>query len=412
MKKSVVFIMVLLVIFSCLMTKLDDDLHVISSKNYNTSVTKIKSNRGKISYTFSADTDPIDEELKVQADKISAKYSSEGIQIAVMKNRQLIYTYEYGYSDVEAKKPLTSDSIYRVASLAKFVTDSVFMKLYDLGKVELDADISDYLGFKVRNPYFPDTVITPEMLMSHCGTVVDSTAFDYSIMNNSSYTIKEIIESPGTLCQAEPGKFYYYSNFSNALIGSICELVTGRPFNELAKEYFFEPLGIDASYLASELKNTSLVANIYGSGGITAASQLSATANSKIGQTHHLTQGNLLCSAKDYLKFVAMISANGVTETGERLLSNKSVKEMMKPRIYDGFLGSGFGCEKNENIIKGRTLYSHTGNAYGMHSIYAFDPKTGDGIVILTSGADAQYLDDVGIYDICLEYVNLMFPKS
>lgn len=411
MKKSLMFILVLSVIFACLYTKLNNDSHVIPTKP--TTERKVIATTvpvTDVTYDFSGKVVTLPEKLKAEADKISAKYNAVGIQIAVMKNNELAYTYEYGYSDLYNKTPVNSDNKFRVASLAKFVTDAVFMKLCDQGKVSIDADISDYLGFTARNPYYPDVIVTPAMLMSHSGTVVDSDAFTRSLYNNSSYTIQEVLNSPGTFCQAEPGKFYYYSNISVAVIGAICELVTNRPFYELAKEFFFDPLEIDASYLACELENKDLIANIYGNGGLSVSDQLYARFHPTIGQTHHIVQGNLIVSAKDYMKFVAMISAGGVTEKGERLLSEKSVEEMLKSRIYAEGLGSGFGTEENKNIFVNRTLYSHTGNSYGLYSIYAFDPITGDGITILTSGANVNYLDDIGIYDICYDYVKLLFP--
>ncbi len=420
MKKRFNFILILIVVFACLYTKLNDDSHVIPINssfadvvNENDSKTENDINDTKVfKYKFSKKPVELPKDIKEAADKISKDYDAVGVQIAVMKNHELLYTYEYGHSNLESGKLLTSDNKYRVASLAKFVTDAVFMKLCELGKVSVDGDISDYLGFEARNPYYPDVVITPAMLMSHCGTIVDSVTFDNSLYNNSSLTIKDVLLAPGTFCQAEPGEFYSYSNFSVAVIGAICENVTGKYFYELAEDYFFDPLDIDASYLASELKNTDLIANIYGGGVLTASTQLSARFHPTIGQTHHIVQGNLISSAKDYMKFIAMIAAGGVTEKGKRLLSEDSINEMLKSRIYDAYgLGSGFGCEENKTLMKNRTLYTHTGDAYGMYSSYVFDPETGDGITILTSGAGATYLDAQGIYDICFDYMKIMFPQ-
>lgn len=416
MKKSLTFILVLLIIFTCLYTKLSKDYHVIPAKPTTQATTPTQPTKKEneiVEYNFTKNTTVIPADIKTKADAISKSYNAIGIQVAVMKNHELLYTYEYGYSDYENGVKVVPDNKFRVASMAKFVTDAVFMKLCDLGKVSIDADISDYLGFKVRNPYYPDIVITPALLMSHCGTVVDSDAFSYSLYNNSSSTIEEILNSPGTLINAKPGTYYYYSNFSVAVIGAICEKVTGKYFYQLAKEYLFEPLEIDAAYLASELENTSLLANLYGDGGLEASLLLAGSVHPTIGQTHHIVQGNLIISAKDYLKFLAMISAGGITEKGERILSEKSIEQMLISRVYADGLGYGFGVEENKLIFKNHTLYSHPGYSYGLYSTYLFNPETGDGIVILTSGCDyVDYVDDAGFYNICQEYVNLMFPKQ
>ena len=281
------------------------------------------------------------------------------------------------------------------------------MKLCEIGRASIDEDISNYLGYEVRNPHYPDKVITPAMLMSHTSTIVNSDQFDYSLMNRSITPIREILEYSSAFCNAEPGKYYSYSNFAIAILGAICEKISGMYFNDLAKLYFFDPLEIDASYLAFELENPQLLANIYGWEGLSVEDQMNVRPHETIGQTHHLVQGNLICSAKDYAKFIAMICAGGVTENGERLLSQESINEMMKSRIYAKGLGSGCGVEENKLLFNDRTVYTHTGNCYGMYSTFTFDPETGDGVVVLTSGANVEYLDNYGMYDICIDFTKL-----
>lgn len=362
-------------------------------------------------YDFYGNITQLSPEIKSNADKIAEKYAAVGVQIAVIKNKELLYTYEYGYADSDAKKSVTPETKFRVASLAKFVTDSVFMKLCDLGIVSINGDISSYLGFTVRNPHFPDVAITPAMLMSHTSTILNSGEFEISRSEESSIPIEEILSYDHAFYNAQPGTYYAYSNFGVAILGAICERVTGMYFNDLVKMYFFNPLNIDASYLASELHEPELLANIYGWEGLSVEAQMGASKNPILGRTHHLVQGNLLISAKDYAKFIAMICAGGLTEDSVRLLSRSSVDEMYVSRIYAEGLGSGFGIEENKNLIKDKVLYSHTGNSYGMYSAYIFDPQSGNGIVVLTSGANVQYIDDAGIYDITQDYFKLLFPQ-
>lgn len=363
-------------------------------------------------YDFDGKKEQLSDEIKKKADNISLKYGSVAVQVAVIENCELKYTYEYGYADNIKKTPVVADTKFRIASLSKFVTGAVFMKLCEMGKASLDDDISKYLGYKVRNPYFPDKVITPIMLMSHTSTIVNSDQFDYSLMNRSATPIKEILEYDSAFCMAEPGTYYAYSNFAVAILGAICEKITGVHFNDLARMYFFAPLEIDASYLAFELENSELLANLYGWEGLTVEEQMNVRPHETIGQTHHLVQGNLTTSAKDYAKFIAMICAGGVTEKGERLLSEDSINEMLKSRIYSEGLGSGFGVEENKNLYKGKTVYTHTGNCYGMHSTYMFDYETGNAVIVLTSGANIEYLDAYGMYDICVDFTKLFLPEN
>ena len=413
MKKFIAYLLAATVVISCayyrfvIYTPTDKNAIPADDIIYNVSEFIISGN-----YDFDGNTSPLSVETKATADGICKKYNSTAVQIAVIENCELKYTYEYGYADKTTKSAVITDSKFRIASLSKFVTDAVFMKLCEMGKASTDEDISSYLGFKVRNPRYPDKVITPAMLMSHTSTIVNSDQFDYSLMNRSVMPIQEILEYSSAFCNAVPGEYYSYSNFAVAILGAICEKITGMHFNELAKIYFFDPLEIDASYLAFELEHPELLANIYGWEGLTVEEQLNVRAHETIGQTHHLVQGNLTCSAKDYAKFVAMICAGGITEKGERLISQESINEMLKTRIYTEGLGSGFGVEENKLLFKDRTVYTHTGNSYGMYSTYTFDPETGDGVVVLTSGANVEYLDAYGMYDICIELTKLFLPEK
>ncbi|VTP98079.1 serine hydrolase domain-containing protein [Sphingobacterium daejeonense] len=73
----------------------------------------------------------------------------------------------FGYKDLETKEPLTTDNLFRIASISKSFSSTAIMQLVEAGKVSLDDDISDLIGFKVRNPKFPNTKITLEMMLSH-----------------------------------------------------------------------------------------------------------------------------------------------------------------------------------------------------------------------------------------------------
>lgn len=348
--------------------------------------------------------------IKEAADSIAASYGAVAVQAAVIKDGKIYFTYEYGKADTSTDKAVTSDTKFRIASLSKLVTDMVFMALCDEGKVSLDGDISDYLGFTVRNPSFPDTVITPAMLMSHTASIIDTSEFLDSRLSGSSKPIKQLLSS-GCFAYYEPGTYYSYSNFSVALIGSIAELVTGTPFNTLAEKYVFEPLGIDAAFTASEIKDTDLIANLYGNGGYSVEQQMALAPHETLGQTHHLVQGNLTISAKDYMNIAAVLSNGGISADGTKLLSKESTDELLKVRYESDSFRSCFGLLRQTNVIDGTDICCHTGSNFGMFSAFAIDPETGYGVAVLTSGADGSKDSTTDIYNICLDTIRAMWNK-
>ena len=333
-------------------------------------------------------------------DRICGKYDATGVQVAVIKNGKMFDTYEYGVARKDGNIPVTADTKYRVASLSKLVTDIVFMRLCEEGVLDLNADISNYLGFKVRNPRYPESVITPAMLMSHTSSIVDSQKFLSSRLSGSSERIENLLGRNDSYSSSKPGAEFSYSNFSVALIGCICEKATGKSFDALAQEYIFTPMGIDASYLASNLKNLSLLGELYGAGGYSVEQQTAQKAHSELGQTHHLVQGNLTISAKDYINIAAVLCNGGVATDGTRLLSKESVDKMLSDPV-------GFGFEKNENIAENRVFCTHTGSNFGMFSSYAIDPESGLGVVVLSSGAPGTKNNSAGLYDICYDIIKI-----
>lgn len=347
--------------------------------------------------------------LKEKTDAIASSYSATAVQAAVIKGGKLYFTYEYGKADIDTGKDITSDSKFRIASLSKLVTDIIFMALCDEGLVSLDGDIGDYLGFSVRNPNFPDTVITPAMLMSHTASIVDTSAFLESRLSGSSTPIKTLLSS-GAFSYSEPGTAYSYSNFSVALIGSVAELVTTTPFEELAKKYVFDPLGIDAGYTASAIENQDLIANLYGNGGYSVSQQMALSWHETLGQSHHLVQGNLTISAKDYMNIACVLSNGGVAGDGTRLISEEAASELLKVRYESDSFKSCFGLLKQTNVIEGIELCTHTGSNFGMFSAFAIDPVTGNGVAVLTSGAPGTKDTPTDIYSICLEIIRTLYP--
>ena len=96
-----------------------------------------------------------------------------GFGVIAFKDGKKIYSYFGGKRNIEKNLPVTEDTKFRVASVSKMFTVFSIMQLVEQGKINLDEDVSKYLGFKLRNPNFPDEKITVRMLASHTSTLRD-----------------------------------------------------------------------------------------------------------------------------------------------------------------------------------------------------------------------------------------------
>jgi len=98
-----------------------------------------------------------------------------GLSVAVVKNNKIIYNQSFGLKDLENNVPLNNESIFRIASISKSFTATAIMQLVAKKQLNLDQDVSELIGFKVRNPKFPNKVITLKMIGTIATTITSQT---------------------------------------------------------------------------------------------------------------------------------------------------------------------------------------------------------------------------------------------
>ena len=105
--------------------------------------------------------------------RVLEEFQAAGVSVAVVKNGEIAYNKSFGYKDLKSKEPLRNDHLMRIASISKSFTATAFMQLVEQGKISLEDDASDLIGFRIRNPRYPDTPITLRMLLSHTASLND-----------------------------------------------------------------------------------------------------------------------------------------------------------------------------------------------------------------------------------------------
>src|SRR5688500_11030466 len=109
--------------------------------------------------------------------KIMKDQDIVGMSVAVVKGGKIIYTNSFGQTNIETYTPLANSDIFRIASISKSFSATSIMQLVDAKKLSLDDDFSKLVGFKIRNPKFPERVITLRMVMSHTSSINDSQGY-------------------------------------------------------------------------------------------------------------------------------------------------------------------------------------------------------------------------------------------
>jgi CubicO group peptidase (beta-lactamase class C family) len=147
--------------------------------------------------------------------------------------------------------PLKPDSVTRIASISKLVVALAVVRLVDSGVLSLDRDVSDYLGYPLRNPAFPDAPITLRTLLAHTSSVRDGEVY----WAPYPQTLRELMSDQVSFDPSHsPGQYFTYSNLNYGIIGTVIECATRERFDRHMHRTMFAPLSLSAGYNWSGLE--------------------------------------------------------------------------------------------------------------------------------------------------------------
>ena len=317
-----------------------------------------------------------------------------GVSVAVVKNNKIIYSHSFGQKNIEANTPLTDDCIFRIASISKSFSATSIMQLVEAKKLSLEDDASDLIGFPLRNPKFPDKVITLKMLLSHRSSINDSQGY-FSLDSINPATNPDYAKCYNNYA---PGTGYMYCNLNYNMTGAIIEKYSGERFDQYVKHHVLDPLNIYGGYCVDSLDKNRF-ATIYEFNKETAkftnspnayAPRSKEIADYAMGKTTPIFSptGGMKISATDLAKYM-MMHMNLGKANGKRIISKRSARLMQTPLSSDE--NYGLAILKTDKLIEGKTLTGHTGSAYGLYSTMFFEPNEKFGIVVISNGCNPVY---------------------
>jgi len=175
--------------------------------------------------------------LQIERDDIA------GAVVAVVHDGKVIFAKGYGYADLAKKKPVSAeDTLFRCGSISKLFTWTAVMQLEQEGKINLDADVNQYLDFKVPETF--GKPVTMRDLMTH------TPGFEETIRDLITIDAKHIPSLHDYLVTHMPGEIFTpgtvgaYSNYGATLAGYIVQRVSGEDFDSYIEQHIFEPLGM------------------------------------------------------------------------------------------------------------------------------------------------------------------------
>ena len=342
--------------------------------------------------------------------QIMERYSASAVSVAVVEGGEVTQCGAWGWA-VQDQQPMTADTAVRIASISKVVEGMAAMKLVEEQKLNLDAPLSSYWGEDVQNPY-ASTQPTPRSLMTH-----SSTLRDLELARGLSH-LQSILSRASSWWDLEPGQAnsWAYSNFGFCIFGTTLELASGQILDDYLQEQFFAPMDITASFHAARLDPARL-ANLYEPKGVLSRSVQTQTRQpvpTEIGMGATFYAGGLTISAQDMAKLVAMLCGDG-TYQGTQYLLPQTVAAMETPQftVSNGAYTPFQQClvlRRQDGLWGQSQLCYHTGSGYGVYSLMSYNPETGNGVVVITTGAYWN-VNQYGLYALCSDLSEILYQK-
>jgi CubicO group peptidase (beta-lactamase class C family) len=200
-------------------------------------------------------TDPA--ELEAFLDDLLTRQLAErhipGASLAVVKDGRLFFAKGYGYANLEQRTPLVADqTLVRVGSIAKLFTWTAVLQLVEQGKLDLNADVNNYLAdFQIPATY--PAPITLAQLLTH------TAGFEDRQLGITVSSAGGLLPLGTYLAQAMPARVFppgtvtAYSNYGAVLAGYIVERVSGEPFEQYMQQHIVEPLAMRHSTFTQQL---------------------------------------------------------------------------------------------------------------------------------------------------------------
>ncbi|MFT3762070.1 MAG: serine hydrolase [Pseudoxanthomonas sp.] len=305
-----------------------------------------------------------------------------GAVVVVVKDGQVLLQKGYGYSDLATRAPVDPENtLFRPGSVSKLFTWTAVMQQVEAGRIDLDADVNQYLDFKI--PARDGKPLTMRQIMTHTGgfeealrgLIFSDTGALLPLGETLKHWIPDRIHAPGTT----PA----YSNYATALAGYIVERVSGEPFNDYIDNHIFKPLGMRHSSFRQPLPEdlAKLVSKGY---------ERRSDGKPKPYELINLAPaGSLAASGADMAKFM-LAHLNDGEYAGARILSAETAEKMHRTgQATVGPLNKmmlGF----YETSLNGHFAIAHGGDTQWFHSDLQLFPDDGIGIFVSMNSAGRQ----------------------
>ena len=342
-----------------------------------------------------------------------ATYSIAGVAACVVKDDRMVWSNTYGFADLERQIPMNLDWVQNICSISKTFATTALMQLWEQGRFQLDDDVGDYMSFPVRNPSHPDVPITFRLLLTHQSSIRDGEWYGRGYQcGDPAVSLAEWIEGylqpGGRFYDADenyqtwpPGDRWEYNNVAFGLVGYLVEQISGELFTDYCREHIFEPLDLNETswYLADIDLSRHVVPYTYVEGdeirsptwgGRPLGVILEGSGSTvPVGDGHHAScaynhpnfpDGFLRTSVRQLSRFARAYLNGGILD-GQRILRERTIREMFQPQLQGGLGSQGLTWYTSPQVRE-RDVWGHGGSDPGINTDIRLLPEEGIAAIV------------------------------
>jgi CubicO group peptidase (beta-lactamase class C family) len=338
-------------------------------------------------------------------EQVMDDWNTPGIAVGIVIKGKLAYWKGFGYRDLENKLPVTSKTLFQIASNTKLFTSVAMGMLVEEGKLAWDEPISNYVPqIKFYNRELYNTVTLRDMLAHRTGISRHD-----MIWYKSGFSRKEIFDRLVYLEPAQPlRQSSLYNNLMYAAAGYSLEILTGKTWEDFVQENIFNPLQMNSSmFTIEEMEIQDDFAYPY----------YEDRETEKLIKRPFYREfegvgpcGSIISNIEDMSRWVITLMDQG-DFNGKKMISSEILKETLQPAIaypnfeletkgYDEILNSVYGMGRGISAYKGHFFTRHGGSIGGFYSLVSMMPYDSIGVIVFVNGAHNGSLPSIISYNI------------
>ncbi len=294
-----------------------------------------------------------------------------GLSLTIVMDKKIVVSQAYGFADLENQVPVTTATLFRTGSIAKPMTSTAALALYQAGKLDLDAPVQKYC------PAFPKKqwTITTRELLGHLSGIRHYKQDNSDVFSTKHYAhISDAFEMfAGTPLLFEPGTKMQYTTFGYDVVGCVIEGASGEDFVTALNTLVLAPAG-----MRSTRTDDAFVIIPHRSRPYTLAADHSLRNSPFVDTSNKIPGGGLVSTADDLARFAIALESR-------RLLSSATTQLMWTSQKTSDGKATGYAYGWGVGDANGVLTVGHTGGQPGCSSVLWMLPNQGFAVAIMAN---------------------------